>query len=92
MMIWRLLASVLLMATTAQAGSITKLYSNGGWDVSYNASNSKGNPMCVMAAKFAWADGANGAVYVKWTEQIGASLQVWNPVGQCPKARRCRCR
>jgi hypothetical protein len=45
-------------------------------DVSYNASNRDGNPMCVMAAKYDWADGANGAVYVKWTEQVGARWQL----------------
>jgi hypothetical protein len=45
-MMWRLLASVLLMATTAQAGPITKLSSNGWWDVWYDASNRDGNPTC----------------------------------------------
>ena len=48
-MMWRLLASVLPMATTGQAGPITKLSSNGWWDVWYDASNRDGNPMCVIS-------------------------------------------
>jgi hypothetical protein len=69
-------AAALMMATIAQAGPITKLSSNGWWDVSYNASDRNGNPMCVMAAKYDWANGTNGAVYMKWTE-VGARWQVW---------------
>jgi hypothetical protein len=84
-MMWRLLASVLLMATTAQAGPITNLSSNGWWDVWYDASNRDRNPMCVMAAKYDWADGANGGAYVKWTTQRGARWQVWKSNWRMPK-------
>jgi hypothetical protein len=75
--------AALMMATIAQAGPITKLSSNGWWDVSYNASNRNGNPMCVMAAKYDWANGTNGAVYVKWTE-VGARWQVWRSDWRMP--------
>jgi hypothetical protein len=78
-------AAVLLMSAIAQAGPITKLSSNGWWDVSYDASNRNGNPMCVMAAKYDWADGAKGAVYVKWTEQDGARWQVWKSNWRMPQ-------
>ena len=77
--------AALLMATIAQAGPISKLSSNGWWDVEYNASNRDGNPMCVMSAKYDWADGANGAVYVKWTEQVGARWQVWKSNWRMPQ-------
>jgi len=70
--------AVLLMAITAQAGPISKLSLDGWWEVSYNASNRDGNPMCVMAAKHDWADGTNGGVYLKWTTQGGARWQVWH--------------
>ena len=76
-MIWRLLASVLLMATIAQAGPITKLSSNGWWDVWYGTSDRDGKPMCEMTAKYDWDDGASGKVSVKWDEQGGARWQVW---------------
>ncbi|MBR0742094.1 hypothetical protein JQ581_34675 [Bradyrhizobium liaoningense] len=71
-----LAAALMLMATFAQAGPITKLSSNGWWEVSYNASNRSGNPMCVMATRYDWANGTTGAVYVKWTK-LGARWQIW---------------
>ena len=77
--------AVLLMATTAQAGQITKLYSSSWWNAWYDASNHDGNPMCVMAAKFAWADGAIGRAHVKWTVRGGAFLQVWKSNWTLPK-------
>jgi hypothetical protein len=76
-------AAVLLMSAIAQAGPITKLSSNGWWDVSYNASNRSGSPMCVMAAKYDWVNGTNGAVYLKWTE-VGARWQVWRSDWRMP--------
>ena len=76
-------AALLLTAAIAHAGPITKLSSNGWWDVSYNASNRDGSPMCVMAARYDWANGTKGAVYVKWTE-VGARWQVWRSDWRMP--------
>jgi hypothetical protein len=78
-------AAMLLMATIAQAGPITKLSSSSSWNTWFDGSNSSRDPMCVMAAKYDWADGISGAVYVKWTEQVGAYLHVWKSNWRMPE-------
>ena len=73
---------LLTMATTAQAGPFTKLYSSGSWNVWLDAANDNGDRMCTMDAQFARA---NGWAYVKWTLRGGGFLQAWKPTWRFPE-------
>jgi hypothetical protein len=75
------MAAALLLATTAQAGPFTKLYSSGSWNVWLDAANDNGDRMCTMDAEFARA---SGWAYVKWTARGGGFLQAWKPTWRLP--------
>ena len=83
-------AAVLLMATSAQAGTASKpipLTRGGYWETLYYPRNTDGNQMCVMHSRWTFRDGATGDLYFKWTGAGGLFMQItkstWNlPVGQ----------
>jgi hypothetical protein len=68
-------AALLLMASTAYAGTPSKvwtLFKGGYWETYGMAKNTDGVPMCGMQS-----GNDNKRLYIKWTASSGMMVQVW---------------